>query len=593
MENMAKVGDQVESTTPFKQQHYREEVEEEKGEKKKQRACLISSSEHRIPYGPNDVDYSPVSSYNDEEKKRQGKEENIKDVFGNDKDGRVIPLRRPQIVDRLHLMFFILSLPALLIMIALFVVLYVRDDVKAYVALCSISAVACFTATGMTCLLILCHLKAYTCPSQQRLICRIVLLVPVYAFDSFIALLFYPVSSIVAVVRDTYEAYVIYQFYFLLMEYLEGEERVLQLWRCFGTGEDYVELEDLDSIKPNMEGEFVVEHKLRTCYSTSQLKGNGTLSASTPATVKKKPRSVRELETPLLPEEEEEQQQQEKEERQENQMNKKEESTLPPERVHYMPHIFPLNHIFSPIRLDKNTLYLWKLFLTQYVFLNPLLTILLVPLYFTGNYQDGSFSPHDAYPYLAAVRTISVSFALSALVYFYFSTKAYLRVYSPTVKFLAIKAVVFLTYWQGVLLNTLVFYSVIPDSPITPAKKVTADLQNFLICLEMYGVSVAHRWIFNDDIYLIASNGQRQKLRLWVIRHVLSVSDVIDEAGSVVRMAPRTAQHIIQRRFAHWCHRAAQAKEKESESEKGHSGKEKETVLLRAVEHHHLFSPET
>ncbi|ORC86299.1 putative transmembrane protein 184A [Trypanosoma theileri] len=580
-------------TTTSSEPYANGEKEEEEEKKKQQHSRLVSSSEEKIPYGFNDVQYSPISSYNNDEEKKQQKEKNIKDFFGKDKDGRVTPLRRPQIVDRLHLMFFLVSIPALLIMIALFIVLYVRDDVNAYVALCSISGVACFTAVGMTCLLILCHLTAYTCPSQQRLIFRIVLLVPVYALDSFIALLFYPVSSIVAVVRDTYEAYVIYQFYFLLMEYLEGEERVLQLWKCFGTGDNYIEVEDLDDPLPsNTKDEIHMDHPLRRCNAlASSIHGNSVSSPSHPVIVKKKKKtssqSVRELETPLLPEgKEEKEEKREEEVRIPKEVEK--EGSMPREGTTYvMHHIFPFNFIFSPIPLDENTLYLWKLFLTQYVILNPLLTILTVPLYFTGFYHDGSFSPYDAYLYLAVIRTISVSFALTALVYFYFATKKFMQVYSPTSKFLAIKAVVFLSFWQGVLLNTLVFYGIIPDSPITPAKEVTADLQNFLICLEMYGVSIAHRWIFNDDIYLIACNGQRQKLRLWIIRHILSVSDLIDEAGSVVRMAPRTAQRMIQQRFAHWRQSTTQS------AEKGISSKEKKTPPSEVQQQQQQPSPET
>ncbi|KEG10027.1 putative transmembrane protein 184A [Trypanosoma grayi] len=503
-----------------------------------------------IVYRPSEVDGMPIDS-------QQQQQLGLQDCF-HGKDGRVTPCRRPEIVDRMHLLFFLLSVPVVLTIVGLFIVLYIRADVGAYKALCWISGVASFAALGMTGLLVLCHLTAYTCPSQQRLICRIILLVPVYAMDSLIALLIYRAATIVALIRDTYEAYVIYQFYFLLMEYLEGEERVLYLWSQYGTGDGYIELEDDDNegeskgvlrssaaetrarrtecTRNKREGEVGQQKPQVNEMNTSGGSRTGVAVAEptrekTPET-NKSPRATKELELPLLS------------------SRQQSETGMMPTR--FMPHVFPMNYFLAPIPLNAGTLFLWKLFLTQYMIVNPLLTLVTVPLYFNGYYHDGFFYVKDFYPYFALVRTISVTFALTALVYFYFATKAYMQVYSPTVKFLAIKAVVFLTFWQGVLLSVLVFYNVIPDTHLFSAKEFAAALQNILICLEMYVVSIAHRWVFNDDIYLRSSNGQRLRLHIWAIRHVLSISDVIDEAGSVVRMAPRTAERMIRQRLAHW-----------------------------------------
>jgi hypothetical protein len=48
------------------------------------------------------------------------------------------------------------------------------------------------------------------------------------------------------------------------------------------------------------------------------------------------------------------------------------------------------------------------------------------------------------------VYNASVSLALYALFLFYFATRELLRPFEPVLKFLTIKALIFLSFWQGV-----------------------------------------------------------------------------------------------------------------------------------------------
>lgn len=50
---------------------------------------------------------------------------------------------------------------------------------------------------------------------------------------------------------------------------------------------------------------------------------------------------------------------------------------------------------------------------------------------------------------MTLVYNASVSLALYALFLFYFATKELLRPFEPMLKFLTIKAVIFLSFWQG------------------------------------------------------------------------------------------------------------------------------------------------
>lgn len=62
------------------------------------------------------------------------------------------------------------------------------------------------------------------------------------------------------------------------------------------------------------------------------------------------------------------------------------------------------------------------------------------------------FSVHSVasgYLYVTIIYNISVSLSLYALFLFYFSTRELLSPYSPMLKFLMVKSVIFLSFWQG------------------------------------------------------------------------------------------------------------------------------------------------
>ena len=77
------------------------------------------------------------------------------------------------------------------------------------------------------------HLLHYTVPQHQKYIVRILLMVPVYAIDSWFSLRFYDVRVFVELARHCYEAYVLYCFFLLLVNYLEGEANIITMFGLF------------------------------------------------------------------------------------------------------------------------------------------------------------------------------------------------------------------------------------------------------------------------------------------------------------------------------------------------------------------------
>ena len=114
------------------------------------------------------------------------------------------------------------------------------------------------------------------------------------------------------------------------------------------------------------------------------------------------------------------------------------------------------------------------------------------------------------------INNFSISLALYGLFLFYFATKIMLKPYSPVIKFFTIKSVIFLTFWQGVLLALFEKIGIIEaynpyidgeiyeghTKPNLSAGTVAAGWQNFIICIEMFIASIALRFAFPHTAYL-------------------------------------------------------------------------------------------
>ncbi|KZV62240.1 DUF300-domain-containing protein [Peniophora sp. CONT] len=73
------------------------------------------------------------------------------------------------------------------------------------------------------------HLKNYRKPQLQRMVIRIMVMVPIYAISSLISLFSLEAAFVIDALRDIYEAFVIYCFFNLLLNYLGGERSLLIL----------------------------------------------------------------------------------------------------------------------------------------------------------------------------------------------------------------------------------------------------------------------------------------------------------------------------------------------------------------------------
>ncbi|XP_075890864.1 transmembrane protein 184ba isoform X2 [Nelusetta ayraudi] len=273
----------------------------------------------------------------------------------------------------------------------------------------AVSGFFVWTALILTCHQIYMHLRFYSSPREQRHIVRILFIVPIYAFDSWLSLLFFTNDQYYVyfdTVRDCYEAFVIYNFLSLCYEYLGGESAIMAEIRG----------------KP-------IESSCM--YGTCCLRGKA--------------------------------------------------------------------YSIGFLRFCKQAT-------LQFCVVKPLMAIITVVLQAYGKYRDGDFDVASGYLYITIIYNISVSLSLYALFLFYFSTRELLSPYSPMLKFLMVKSVIFLSFWQGLLLAILETCGAIPQINSLEVSvgegTVAAGYQNFIICVEMFFAALALRHAFTYRVYM-------------------------------------------------------------------------------------------
>ncbi|XP_046522840.1 transmembrane protein 184A isoform X4 [Equus quagga] len=287
------------------------------------------------------------------------------------------------------------------------------------------------------------HLRSYTVPNEQRYIIRLLFIVPIYAFDSWLSLLLLGAHQRYIYfdsVRDCYEAFVIYSFLSLCFQYLGGESAIMAEIRG----------------KPIRSSCF---------YGTCCLRGR--------------------------------------------------------------------SYSIGFLRFCKQAT-------LQFCVVKPIMALVTIILQAFGKYHDGDFNIHSGYLYVTLIYNVSVSLALYALFLFYFATRELLRPFEPVLKFLTIKAVIFLSFWQGMLLAILERCGAIPEVQVIDGSKVgagtvAAGYQNFIICIEMLFASIALRYAFTCQVYsekkenLPAPTAPMQSISSG-LKETMSPQDIVQDA---------------------------------------------------------------
>jgi len=244
------------------------------------------------------------------------------------------------------------------------------------------------------------HLTAYSNPKQQRLIIVIILMVPLFAIDSYVGMLEVQgaewIVMILDAVKECYEAIVIWAFLQLMYSYLD--------------------LDGGKTIPKELEGRHIHQ-------------------------------------------------------------------------------TMPFNWCMKDMELNAATLSRLTMWTTQFVVLRPIISVISVLLQLFDDYDKFSF-------YINIVLNVSVTLAVYALMLFYHAFADELSEHRPLAKFLCIKGVVFFAFWQGVVLEILVWMGIVHEGHWWTSLQVSYAIQNFLVCFEMGVIfATAHTYAFSHHFY--------------------------------------------------------------------------------------------
>jgi len=204
----------------------------------------------------------------------------------------------------------------------------------------------------------------------------------------------------------------------------------------------------------------------------------------------------------------------------------------------HIKHIFPLCCL-TPWPIGSKLVHRCKHGILQYTFVRPLTTVISVICELAGVYREGEFRGDAAYPYMIAANNLSQFVAMYCLVFFYRAHREALNPMKPIGKFLCIKAVVFFSFFQGVIIAILVFTGVL-SGWFGEGNYVPQRIQNFLICIEMFLAAIAHHYTFSYKPYVDIN--EEQQGCCFAFLHMWDISDVrrdfaehINVIGATVR----------------------------------------------------------
>ncbi len=89
---------------------------------------------------------------------------------------------------------------------------------------------------------------------------------------------------------------------------------------------------------------------------------------------------------------------------------------------------------------------------------------------------------------------MSQIWAMYALVMLYYCIHDEIMPLKPLQKFLCVKSVVFLTFWQSILIGGLVQSHVIGGEGSWSTSTVAKGCQDFAICVEMFAAAIGHHY---------------------------------------------------------------------------------------------------
>ncbi|KAI8064507.1 organic solute transporter Ostalpha-domain-containing protein [Gongronella butleri] len=173
---------------------------------------------------------------------------------------------------------------------------------------------------------------------------------------------------------------------------------------------------------------------------------------------------------------------------------------------------------------DPYTFLFVKRGILQFVYVKPILAIVTMVLKWIGYYKEGEFAWTSAYLYITIIYNFSVCLSLWCLMVFFYATKHDLVGFRPFPKFLCVKAIIFFSWWQSVIIALLVSTGAIRDDG---PEHISVAIQDFLICMEMVPFAIAHSFAFSFEDYYDPNVHSARMPMFTAIKDSFGIKDVL------------------------------------------------------------------
>lgn len=184
----------------------------------------------------------------------------------------------------------------------------------------------------------------------------------------------------------------------------------------------------------------------------------------------------------------------------------------------------------TPVARDGRLLRNCKRAALQFVVVKPTFAVVSLIMLACGNYDS-----HIYQWILTVVYNMSYSVALYGLLLFYLATKHVLYSFKPVRKFLAVKVIVFLTFWQTSLIGIL--------PGITRYQAIA--WKEFVLCVEMPLFAILLYCAFSPSEFQQQFERMPESDVLKNMKEVLSVTDIVADAYH--NFMPSYQEYILQR----------------------------------------------
>lgn len=261
------------------------------------------------------------------------------------------------------------------------------------------------------------HIRKLNEPMIQRKILAIMWMIPIYSISAWLGLVFVEAQAYLSLIKDLYEAYIIYTFLSFLIAVLARGNRnaVIDLLA-----------QQADHLKPPIKFQF---WRKKQTFATPRHKAEAVLDQC-------------------------------------------------------------------------------QIMCLQFVLIRPVTSISMIVC---DAVHESSWDYRYPQFYIMWIVNISIFFAFTGLIRFYHVVKNDLNWMNPFAKFLCIKGVVFLTFWQGIVIS-FIANAVYKQTEVGDfnAMEWSKEAQSFLICLEMFMFAIAHCFVFPTDEW---EAGYRERMK--------------------------------------------------------------------------------